>query len=307
MPGGVLFDIQRFGLHDGPGIRTVVFFQGCPLRCRWCHNPESQAMRAQIRYRAGACAGCGACAGACPRGAHRVSEAGHGFDRSRCAGCEAYAAGACPAAEACLYEALQVNGRAWTAEQVMETALRDRAYYAASGGGITLTGGEPLAQPAFCLELLGAAREAGLHTCLETCGQVGPAWIERALPLVDVWLWDYKATGAARHQALTGVDGRRARANLDLVLARGGRVWLRCPLVAGVNDGEDHLRAIAALAEQAGIEQVDVLAYHNVGAGKYAEYGMEDPLPGRVTTAEDVKAGWLRDLHELGCAKARVG
>jgi glycyl-radical enzyme activating protein len=300
MESGILFDIQRFGLHDGPGIRTVVFFKGCPLRCKWCHNPESQLRQPQIRFRAGACVLCGSCAPICEQGAHHISESGHQYDHERCTVC-----GRC--AGECLFEALQITGKRWSVEEVMAEVRRDQNYYATSGGGMTLTGGEPLAQPEFCLELLVAARAEGIHTCVETSGYAPKRVIERILPLADLFLYDYKATGDEQHQALTGVPSQRILENLGFLVNQGARVWLRCPLVSGVNDTSEHLRGIAALSRQfPQIEQIELMPYHNIGSGKYAEWRLTNPLPDLPTTPETVKLAWLAELHALGCCKAMV-
>jgi pyruvate formate lyase activating enzyme len=301
MTSGIIFDLQRFSLHDGPGIRTAVFLKGCPLRCAWCHNPESQSRKAQVAFRTQACALCGACASACPQGAHTIDGAVHRYNRELCTAC-----GKC--VEACVYGALTLAGREASAASVIAEALRDRAYYEASGGGLTLTGGEPLAQLDFTLELLAAARAVGVHTCLETSGYASRRAFEKVLPLVDLFLYDYKVTDPRRHREWTGVDNHRILENLDWLLARGARVRLRCPLVPGVNDTLDHLRGIAALAERhPQLEAVDLLPYHHLGNDKYLRYGMENPLPGLSTTGEDLKQGWLDALQALGCAKVKMG
>ena len=206
MSSGNLFDLQRFSLHDGPGIRTAVFMKGCPLRCVWCHNPESQSRKPQISFRAEVCALCAACVAACKQNAHVVNATaaatpvgGHEFHREACKVC-----GKC--VEACVYEALQLSGKETTVEIVMAEVLRDRPYYASSGGGLTLTGGEPLAQLDFTVELLTAARSAGIHTCLETSGYASRRAFEKVLPLVDLFLYDYKVTDPRRHREWTGVD-----------------------------------------------------------------------------------------------------
>jgi glycyl-radical enzyme activating protein len=300
MTSGILFDIQRFGLHDGPGIRTVVFLKGCPLHCAWCHNPESQARQAQVRFRSEVCAQCGVCVGACDHGAHQLEASGHQYDRTSCEVC-----GQC--IEECVYEALSLTGKLYTVEDVMAIVRRDRTYYEQSGGGMTLTGGEPLAQPGFTEALLEAARSEGVHTCIETSGYATRVVLERVLPWTDLFLYDYKATGDL-HFSLTGVDSRRILANLDYLMRSDARVRLRCPLAPGVNDTDEHLQAIAALdARYPALEGIDLLPYHNIANGKYAEYGLINRLPDLCSASMEEQLGWIERLRELGCEKVILG
>ncbi len=298
---GILFDIQRFGLHDGPGIRTVVFFKGCPLRCQWCHNPESQARQPQIRFRADVCMLCGACARVCERGAHQISESSHIYDRQRCDAC-----GRCT--RECLYESLQLSGQPYSVAEVMAIVRRDLHFYATSEGGLTLTGGEPLAQSGFSRALLAQAKSEGIHTCVETSGCAPRAVIERILPYVDLFLYDFKASGSDHARRLTGAPEKLLLSNLAFILERGIPLWLRCPLVPGVNDTPGHLKKIADLTVQyPQIERIELLAYHNIGNGKYTEYGLRNPLPDLPTTPENIKQGWMDALNTSGCTKAVFG
>jgi pyruvate formate lyase activating enzyme len=298
---GMIFDIQRASMHDGPGIRTAVFLKGCPLRCLWCHNPESQSRKLDISFRPEACSTCGSCVNTCQRGAHKIVEAVHVYDRTLCDQC-----GECT--DTCLYEALKLAGQVVTVERVMETVRRDRLFYEQSGGGLTITGGEPMLQPEFTLGLLQAARAEGFHTCLDTSGWASQHAFEQVLPFVDLFLFDYKATDPVAHKTLTGVSNELILANLDFLARQSASIRLRCPLIPGVNDTPEHLKGIAALHRRyPGLEGIDLMPYHNVGNSKYERYGLENPLPDVMTTDEPTKQTWLKTLHSMGCEKAALG
>jgi len=287
---GQVAGVQRFSLHDGPGIRTTVFLKGCPLRCRWCHNPESQRRAAEVFYLAELCCHCGSCRQACDQPAGP----GEGFDREICTDVAASAA-------ACSSGALQLAGREWTVDEILHVVLKDAAYYRASGGGVTLSGGEPLLQVPFTSALLAAARQTGIHTCLDTCGAVPWENFAAVLPLVDLFLFDYKETDPQLHEELTGQDNRLPLANLARLCEAGARVRLRCPLVPGINDRPDHFAGIARLFRAyptlAGIE---LLPFHNYGAARYERLGMDDPLPGMPSATPEDLAGWRADLRSRG-------
>ena len=294
---GLVFDIQRFSLHDGPGIRTTVFFKGCPLRCIWCHNPESMRMAPQLGYKKEKCTGCMACVHVCPNAAHREESGEHILDFSRCR-----FSGRC--VEPCVSGALRQIGKEMTVEEIMAEVIKDRLYYDNSGGGITLSGGEPMLQFAFALELLKESRNMGIHTCIETSGYADTEKFCRILPLVDLFLFDYKATGDERHKALTGVGQELIIKNLDILGGNDSGIILRCPLIPGINDQIEHLQAISMLSRKyKSIRGVEILPYHDYAKGKWAEVGKENFLEGIPSASRQDIAQWTDKLLGMGCVK----
>jgi glycyl-radical enzyme activating protein len=288
---GIVFDVRRGSRHDGPGVRTAVFLKGCPLRCAWCPNPESWSAASELWFDLAACTDCGDCVAACAGGAHAVESGRHRLDRARC-----LVRGDCVGA--CRHAALRVVGRAMSVDEVIEIAERDRPLYSSCGGGLTISGGEPLAQPEFTRALLSAARRRGIHTCLDTSGDAPAEELESVLPLVDLVLFDYKATGSERHRQLTGVAGTRIRRNLVLLIAAGVPLVLRVPLVSGVNDTPEHLDAIASIAETAGV-RVEVMPYRALGAKKLRlDRPDADEWPSARAAQVQV---WLAALRRRGC------
>ena len=262
-------DIQRFCMHDGPGIRTTVFLCGCLLRCAWCHNPETQPAQPVLLYTAARCIGCGACAGACPHGVH--TSAPHTLDRARCTIC-----GRCAAA--CPTGALRLSARAMSVEEIVRIALRDAPFYGASGG-VTLSGGEPLLHTAQALTLLRACKEAGLHTAVETSGFFDSSALAALTPYIDLVLWDVKDTDSARHRQHTGHFAEPGIENLRRADAYGVKTRLRCIVVAGVNAVPAHAAAVAGLFRTLRhCTGVDFLPCHMMSGGKYAALGRTCPL-----------------------------
>ena len=296
---GVIFDIQRFSIHDGPGIRTTVFLKGCPLSCAWCHNPESWSGEPELSYVPSSCIGCGKCVSVCPCGAHSISEEGHTLDREKCKGCLA-CADACPA------DALSVMGSKVSVGEVMKRVLRDKPFYK-SDGGITVSGGEPFYQSEFLISLLSEAKKEGLHTCVETSGAAKLDDMLRALPYVDLFLFDCKLAPGEAHKKYIGTDGMKIRSNLEAIDRAGAKIVLRCPIIPGVNDNREHFEYIRELANSLnGVIEIDLEPYHTTGISKNHSIGK---APAFEVSGFDPRAFKQRITEELmpiitlGCTK----
>jgi len=270
---GRVFDIKRYSIHDGPGIRTTVFLKGCPLRCAWCHNPESIAPEPELMHWPSRCVRCYACVEACPLKAISRDPGGAVvIDRARCDLC-----GRC--AEACLSDALQVVGAEMSVDEVVREVEKDRLFFEQSGGGVTFSGGDPLAQPAFLEALLEACRGRGLHTAVDTAGSSPNGLPERIASRTDLILFDLKVMDAGRHLELTGVSNKPILDNLRKLAAGPAEVWVRIPLIAGVNDGDDNTAAAAAFLSTLGtVRHIGLLPYHAGGLEKAARIGRSGPF-----------------------------
>ncbi len=296
---GLVFDIQRFSVHDGPGIRTTVFLKGCPLRCAWCHNPESQSGEPVLAFYPARCIGCGACVSVCPNRCQSLEGTAHGIRRADCKVC-----GAC--AEACYSGALALIGNTMTVSQVMEEVMADRLFYEVSGGGMTVSGGEPMAQPAFTLGLMKAAKAQGSHTCLDTCGYCAPEHLVNAVPYTDTFLFDLKAP-ADIHEHWTGVPLAPILRSLHALDDAGGDITLRCPLIPGVNTNRNHLEHVARIAATLKhITAIHIVPYHAVGLSKCEAIGREPAYTVSSSLGHDEAVRWADRLRERVCVPVTV-
>jgi pyruvate formate lyase activating enzyme len=266
---GVISDIQHFSIHDGPGIRTTVFLKGCNLRCFWCHNPETLSPRPALQLFLDRCIGCGACFERCPQGAHLLAEEQRIFVRERCIAC-----GTC--VDTCYAQALVLVGEVKTAQEVVEVVLRDRAFYETSGGGVTLSGGEPLLQPDFAHAILARCHAEGVHTAIETAAHVPWDRIARRLPVTDLVMLDIKLMDTEAHRAHTGVPNDRILENARRLGQQDVPLIVRTPVIPGVNDNTAAIGAIAAfVARLPNLRHYELLPFHSMAQSKYASLELD--------------------------------
>ena len=266
---GTILDIKRYAIHDGPGIRTTIFLKGCPLSCEWCHNPESQRERPEILYYKERCTLCKACVSACRQGALEIVDDRLLLDQSLCIGC-----GDC--VPVCPNGARELAGRQMSVGQVVSEVAKDTLFYEESGGGVTFSGGEPLMQADFVRAVASRCAELDIHTALDTSAFAPETELMKVANVIDLFLYDIKTVDDATHLAYTGVSNRSILRNLRTLDEMGKRIWIRYPLVPGVNDSEHSLAGmIDLIASLRSVEGVQVLPYHRAGAGKYARLGRE--------------------------------
>ncbi len=291
---GLITDIKKFAIHDGPGIRTTVFLKGCPMRCLWCRNPETQSDGPVVGYLQANCIGCEKCIEACPQEALSPGKDGIVRDRAICTNC-----GAC--VEVCPAEAMVMYGKEVTVAEVMAEVEKDRPFYENSGGGVTLSGGEPLHQPEFAIGLLKAAKEAGLHTCVDTCGHVPWSTFEAALPYTDLVLYDIKSTNDAVHHEYTGCPTALITQNLEALAEEDVEVLVRTPVVPGLNATVEDLAAIAdLLMGLARLVDMELLAYHELGEAKFERLGMTYKLQGLKPPSKELMAELAQTVQDRG-------
>jgi pyruvate formate lyase activating enzyme len=283
--------IQRYAINDGPGIRTTVFFKGCPLRCKWCHNPEAMHPESQLMFNDGLCVACGRCVDACSNGVHDVAGGAHRMDFTRCARC-----GLC--VDACPQDALSLHGDVLPLSSVMEVIRKDQAYYDESGGGVTLSGGEPLVQPEAAKGLITTCRQEGIRVFLDTCGFVSARVFREVASLADGILFDLKIMAEERHRHYTGVGNEVIKENFRIACGLGAKLRVRSIVIPGVNEDVGHREAMVTFLRACGFSgAIDLLPYHSYARGKYAHLGLDYELADLVPpTAEQMAA--LRDFYQ---------
>lgn len=266
MEKGIVFNIQKFCIHDGDGIRTCVFLKGCPLRCIWCHNPESIDKAPSLSFNKQKCSSCGRCITVCS--ARTIENSILSIDREKCIRC-----GKC--AEICLADANEIIGREMTTQEVLDEVIKDKIFYDTSGGGLTLTGGEPSYQPDFTSELLTLAKENDISLAIETCGIGSRKFYEKAAELGTTFLFDVKCIDPVRHKALTGADNVHIMSNLDYLMNRGADIIIRLPLVPHCNDSDEDIRALSEFLNKnkGRYRYAEIMPYHTLGAGKAEKLG----------------------------------
>jgi pyruvate formate lyase activating enzyme len=278
---GIIFNIMRYSVNDGPGIRTTVFLKGCPLRCKWCHNPESINRHKEIMIREDRCLRCGDCFGICQHGAVRLGDGGFVTVRELCVQC-----GRC--VEMCCAAAREIVGKEVTTDEVMEEVLKDVVFFDQSGGGVSFSGGEPLLQHGFLLSLLQACKQQGIHTTVDTSGYTATSILDRVVPFVDLFLYDVKLMDDEKHQAWTGVSNQPILKNLRRLAGGQASVIVRIPLIPGVNDDDENIRQTGDfVASLRTINEVDVLPYHRIALKKYHHLGLEYAMADAVAPSPE--------------------
>ena len=292
----LIFNVQKYNMYDGPGIRTLVFFKGCPLRCKWCANPEGLEKKYQVLYKRNSCIDCGACVSVCPVGIHSISkENRHEVNRSiECIGCR-------KCQEVCTEAALSIVGEVKTISELMEIIEEDRDFYDVSGGGVTLGGGEVTMQSEFAANLLMVCKQEGINTAIETCGYAKLDAMLQMAEFTDLFLYDIKHIDPERHYKLTGVHNERILENLKELLHRRYNVKIRMPLLKGINDSQEEIEKVIEFLmpfrDYKNFKGIDLLPYHKLGVNKYTQLGKEYPIEGDPSlTGEDLDRieGWIK-------------
>ncbi len=298
----LIANVQKYNMHDGPGVRTLVFFKGCPLRCKWCSNPENLEKKYQVMYRKDSCVSCGACVPVCPVGIHSIDPVTnlHKVNREiECIGCRA-------CEKVCPKEALSISGEMKTISEMMETIEEDRTFYEMSGGGVTVGGGDPLMSPDAVASLLQTCKQEGINTAVETAGYAKTEALIQIAEFTDLFLFDIKHIDSEKHYELTGVRNDQILKNFDELMHRRYNVKVRMPLLKGLNDSEEAIKGtiefLKPYKDCKNFKGVDILPYHKFGVGKYRQIEMDYPLddmPDATLSSDELKKieGWFKDAN----------
>lgn len=287
----VIFDIERFSLNDGPGIRTTVFLKGCPLKCPWCHNPESKSFRPQLSYNKDLCILCGKCAQVCQWGVHHFEGQIHIVNHANCTAC-----GKCT--QVCCFNAVWIYGKEMTPTEVVDVVIKDKTYYDNSGGGVTVSGGEPLCFSDFTAELFTMLKKQGVHTCVETAGAGKQYDLKKLIPLTDLFLFDFKAN-KKQYPSLIGIDFQVIYDNLVLLNQSKANVRLRLPMIPFVNDDDERMEEVIELSQMSCIQEIEMMPYHDIGKGKAQLIGVSYPENFTIPQS-DIMEKWKQRLAATG-------
>ena len=297
-------NIQKYSIHDGDGIRTTVFFKGCHLRCRWCHNPETQSFEKELQVDTPKCTGCGRCAAVCPENAITISPEGKSVtDREKCVIC-----GRCEAA--CLGNYRTVVGRDYSVSELVKICMQDLMFYEQSGGGVTLSGGEVMAMDTdYILQLVKRLHREGVDIAIDTCGQAPYSSYEAILPYIDTWLYDIKVMDDEKHRKYMGTGNKLILDNLTRLAAAGAKIYIRIPVVREVNGDTGSMAEIIEFLSSNDIKplQVNLLPYHSTGSHKYGKLGMEYPGQSLTAPADEEMQGFVRQWNEAGFGNVKIG
>ncbi|WP_027634615.1 trans-4-hydroxy-L-proline dehydratase activase [Clostridium hydrogeniformans] len=296
----IIFNIQKYSIHDGPGIRSTVFFKGCPLKCKWCHNPESQSFEREIMFYVDRCIGCNYCVNECENGGLYLEDGNIVFDKEKCLGC-----GKC--CEVCPTNAREFIGKHMTTDAVFHEILKDKIFYDESKGGVTFSGGEPLSQGSDLIDIIKKCKERKIHITLDTSGYASEEILKQVCENVDLVLYDLKVIDNEKHKEYIGVDNKIILENLKILVKLNKRVFVRIPLIPGVNtnkkDIEDYIKF---LKETGGIEEVDILPYHNISSEKYNRLNKEYELKDVEVPSEKMLDEIKEDFEKNGF-KVKIG
>ena len=301
-------NIQKYSIHDGDGIRTTVFFKGCPLRCWWCHNPETQKFESELQIDTPKCTGCGRCESVCPTGAITMSEPDENgrkslIDRSKCIKC-----GKC--VDACLGNFRVLVGREYTVNELAKICMQDQMFYEQSGGGVTLSGGEVMAMdPGYIQSLVKKLYREGIDVAIDTCGQAPYSNFEAILPYVHTWLYDIKAIDDDKHKKYIGVSNSLILDNLKKIAKSGARIYIRIPTIKEVNGDPESMAQVIDFLKENGIQppQVNLLPYHSTGSHKYGKLGREYPAEDLTAPSDEEMKSFVNQWNKAGFANVKIG